>query len=304
MSEMVGTAVQTERALSTQLWQGTYGTSNEFPGLDSQIATGQKDAESGALCPALDSDVKDFAYDAIGGAGRDIVEYLSMLEYYLNFNAETMGLGPVEWVIVMRPQLFFELTAVWPCAYNTSKCAAAVLGTSQVTIDGRDNTRDRDAMRAGMYIDINGRRYRVVTDTGIFEYTNINTANLLPGEYASSIYMLPLTIRGGMPVTYREYVDYRQAQPDVSLLRGANNFFWTDNGLYSWAYEEVKWCYKLSLKTEQRVILRTPHLAGRIDHVKYSPLQHLREPYPDSPYHADGGVSLRNALGTPVAVWN
>lgn len=304
MSEMVGVGVQTERALTTQLWQGTWGVAHQFPGLDVQIATGHKDAETGTLCPAIDSDVKDFAYDDICGDGRDIVEYLSMLEYYLTTNAMTMGLEPVKWVIVMRPQLFFELTACWPCAYNTTKCSPAVATNASVTIDGRDNTRERDAMREGRYIDINGKRYPVVLDTGIFEHNNINNGNLLAGEYASTIYMVPLSIRGGMPVTYREYVDYRQAQGDVNLLRGANSFFWTDNGVYSWAYEEVKWCYKLSLKTEQRVVLRTPHLAGRIDHVKYSPLQHVREPDPDSPYWVDGGVSIRGGLGTPYAAWS
>jgi hypothetical protein len=304
MSEMVTVGVNTERNLNNQLWQGVFGVAHQFPGLDVQIATGQTDADSGTACPALDSDVKDFNFDPITGGGRDIVEYLSMLEYYLFHNAETMGLSPVQWVIVMRPQLFFELTAMWPCAYNTTKCSPAVATNGSVVLDGRDNTRERDAMRNGLYIDINGRRYPVVLDTGIFENTNITNANCLPGEYASNIYMVPLTIRGGMPVTYREYVDYRQAQSDVNLLRGNNSFFWTDSGVYTWAYEETKWCYKLSLKTEQRVILRTPHLAGRIDNVKYTPLQHLREPDPDNPYHYDGGVSLRDALGSPLAVWN
>lgn len=304
MAEMVGVGVQTERNLTEQIWQGTWGVSHQFPGLDVQIATGQKDADSGALCPSLDSDVKDFGYDMICGDGRDIVEYLSMLEYYLNYNAMTMGLEPVQWVIAMRPQLWFELTACWPCAYNTTKCSPAVATNSQVFLDGRENTSERDAMRNGMYIDINGRRYPVVTDTGIFEHNSTNNANLNPGEYASSIYMVPLTIRGGMPVTYREYVDYRQASRDTALLRNNNTFFWTDNGVYSWAYEETKWCYKLALKTEQRIVLRTPHLAGRIDYVGYSPLQHVREPNPDSPYHVDGGVSLRDGLSQPFAVWD
>lgn len=302
-AEMVGTAVQTERELSRQLWQGTYGVNNEFPGIDVQVATGQVDAETGVACPALDSDVKDFAYDDVCGSGRSIVEYLSMLEQYLYHNATNMGLMPVNWIIAMREQLWQELTACWPCQYNTNKCSPAVAANGSVVLDGRDNTRERDAMRNGMYIDINGRRYPVVTDTGIFEHNNINNGNLRAAEYASSIYMLPTTIRGGLPVLYREYVDYKQAQPDVSLLSNMQQFFWSDNGLFSWAYEGVKWCYKLSLKTEQRVVLRTPHLAGRIDHVRYSPLQHLREPEPDSPYFADGGVSLRDALGAPLAVW-
>ena len=303
MAEMVGVGVLFERNLTKQLWQGVFGVSHQFPGLDVQIATGQVDADSGAAVPALDSDVKDFAYDQVGGSGRDIVEYLSTLEYFLFNNAERMGLMPTTWRIVMRPQLFWELTAVWPCLYNTTRCSPAAATGATTFLDGRDNTRERDAMRQGKYLDINGRRYQVALDDGIVEHNNINNGNLAAGQYASSIYMVPLTIRGGMPVTYREYVDYRQAQPDVSLLRGANSFFWSDAGVYSWAYEEVKWCYKLAAKTEQRVILRTPHLAGRIDLVRYTPLQHLRDFDPDSPYHRDGGVSIRAGLAAPNAVW-
>jgi hypothetical protein len=300
MAEMVNTAVRTERVLNAQMWQGTTAIANQFPGLDAQIATGQKDADSGVYCPALDSDVKDFNLNLIGG---DIVHYLSQLEWYLNYNAESMGLDPVSWVLVMRPDLWFELTAIWPCAYNTNRCASNVVGTSQVFIDGRENVAERDLMRNGKYIDINGRRYPVVVDTGVFEHNSTNNGSLIPGEYASSIYMVPLTISGGMPVTYRQYVDYRRAAPDVALLRGMERFFWTDAGVYSWAVEDQKWCYKLALKTEQRVVLRTPHLAGRIDNIKYSPLQHLRDPDPDSAYWFDGGVSLRDGIGTPNAVW-
>ncbi len=78
--------------------------------------------------------------------------------------------------------------------------------------------------------------------------------------------------------------------------------FWTDMGVFSWAVEQTKWCYHLTAKTEQRVVLRTPHIAGRIDNVRYTPLQHLREYDPDSPYHQDGGVSVRTAP-SKNAVW-
>jgi hypothetical protein len=203
----------------------------------------------------------------------------------------------------MRPDLWYELTAIWPCAYNTTRCSPAVDLNSTVFIDGRENVSERDAMRAGMYIDINGTRYPVILDTGIFEHNSTNNANCLPGQYASTIYMVPLAINGGFPVTYREYVDYRKAAPDVALLRGLEDFFWSDSGMYNWAVEQIKWCYKFAGKTEQRVVLRTPQLAGRIDAVKYSPLQHLRDPNPDSPYFADGGVSVRSGTQTPYAVW-
>jgi len=300
MSEMVNTAVRTERALNSQIWQGTTAIANQFPGLDAQIATGQVDADTNTTCPALDSDVKDYNLNTLG---VDIVQYLSQLEWYLNYNAEAMGLDPVEWVLVMRPDLWFELTAIWPCAYNTNRCSSAVGSNSTVYLDGRENVAERDAMRNGMYLDINGRRYRVIVDTGIFEHNSTNNGNLIPGQYASSIYMVPLTISGSMPVTYRQYVDYRAAAPDVRLLRGLEDFFWTDAGVYSWAVEQIKWCYKLALKTEQRVVLRTPHLAGRIDNILYEPLQHLRDPDPDSAYWFDGGVSTRSAISSPNAVW-
>ena len=302
MSEMVQAAVNIERALNTGLWQSTVAGNWGWPGLDAQIATGQGDANTNTACPSLDSDVKEFSYNDVCGTTLDIVEYLSMLEYYLYYNAESMGLAPVKWVVAMRPQLWQELSACWPCKYNTNRCLAANIGESVVSIDGRENIVERDAMRAGMYIDINGRRYPVVTDTGIFEHNNINNSNLAAGQYASSIYMVPMTILDNFPVTYMEYIDYRQAQPDASLLQGKQDFWWTDQGMYSWSIENNKWCYKLSLKIEPRVVLRTPHLAGRIDHVRYSPLQHLREPDPDSPYHADGGVSVRET-GTRYAVW-
>lgn len=307
-SEMVIAAVNMERKLTTQLWQGSPSNNNagggykEGPGLDSQIATGHVDADQNVACSALDSDVKNFAYDSVGGSGRDIVEYLSMLEFYLRTNATRMGLDPVQWAIFMRPELWFELSAVWPCRYLSHRCATDS-GSNPIVINDNVNVSARDAMRNGRYIDINGNRYPIFLDVGIFEHTNINNGNVGLGQYASSIYMVPLTITGNFPVTYREHVDYRHAwaNANTALLRGNENF-WSDDGVYSWAFEDQKWCYKLSVKTEQRIVLRTPQLAGRIDNVLYEPLQHLRSSDPDSPYFHDGGVSLVGD-STSYAVW-
>jgi len=306
MAEMVIAGVNMERELNRQTWQGVTTVANEFPGLDVQIATGQVDADTNAACAALDSDVKNFGYDLVCGDNRDIVEYLSSLMWYLNDIADNTGLSPVNWVIVMRPGLWHELSACWPCRYNTYRCTTR--DTSSIdavpSIDAADMTTVRDSMRSGKYIDIEGVRYPVITDTGINELTPADNANIIPGQYASSIYAVPLSIQGGFPVTYMEYLDYRQAQADVSLLRGTENFWWTDQGFYSWAIEYVKWCYKLSLKVEPRVVLRAPHLAGRIDAVKYEPLQHERDIDTSSDYFKDGGVSLRGGLSAPYAVWS
>ena len=306
-SEMVIAGVNLERKIVPQVWQGNPANNNagggykEFPGLDRQIATGIVDWHTNTACPALDSDVKNFAYSAIDGTTRDIVEYLSMLEYYLVNNAEAMGLNPVQWVLVMRPQLWHELSAVWPCRYLSNRCANQA-GTSIGVINDNVNVDLRDKMRQGKYIDINGTRYPVITDQGIFEHNSTNNGNLIPGQYASTIYMVPLTITAGFPVTYLEYVNYAAAAANIALLQGTEPFWWSDNGMYSWAMEYVKWCFKASVKTEPRIVLRTPQLAGRIDAVMYEPLQHVRDFDPTSSYFKDGGVSLR-ADSTGFHVW-
>lgn len=302
MSEMVQAGVNAERKLNTDAWQGTIAAGT-FPGLDSQIATGQVDADTNTACPSLDSDVKNFNYNDVCGTTLDIVEYVSMMHWYLQYNAESMGLDPVTWAIVVRPNLWFELSACWPCKYLTNRCLTSNVGANVAVINDNVNVNERDRIRREMVLPVNGVEIPVIVDTGIYEANNINNANLAAGQYASSLYFVPMTIADGFPVTYLEYLDYRAAQPDISLLpTGMPEFWWTDNGLWSWAYEGNKWCFKLSLKTEPRIVLRTPQLAGKIQNVRYTPLQHLREPDPDSPYHADGGVSLRSG-GTRYAVW-
>lgn len=309
-AEMVTAGVNLERKLVRQTWSGTPASNNagggyaEFPGLDLQIATGQKDAVSNVAAPALDSFVLNFGLDLISGAGRSIVEYMTMTEYTLRYNAEKMGVDPVEWVIVMRPEAWFHLTEVWPCQYNTYRCRTDVSSNVSIVTESANVTM-RDAMRRSMTLEINGNTYPVITDVGITELTNITTAGIPAGQFASSIYFIPMTINGGFPVTYLEYMDYAQGAADMNLISRGPVSFWTDQGMYSWSAEFIKWCYKLSVKIEPRIVLRTPWLAARIDRVRYNILSHLRDPYADSPYNADGGVSIRGAFNDAqkYAVW-
>jgi len=309
MAEMVQVGVQLERKLNVHTFQGDPANNNvgggyrEFPGLSRQVATGQVDAITNQACASLDSDIKDFNYNPIGGTNPAIVTYLSMLEYYLFHNAERMGMLPWTAAIVLRSQAWHELSEIWPCQYNTGACASSLLGTSSTLyLQGTEMVTQRDALRTRMELTVNGRTYPVIIDDGIFEHNNINNGELLAGQYASSIYFVPLTIQGGFPVTYLEYADFTQAQPDIALLKNMETF-WTDKGMYMWALDTYKYCIDLQAVTEMRVILRTPQLAGRIDNVMYEPLQHVRESDPDSPYFADGGPSIR-ARPTYYSVWD
>ena len=300
VAALIGAAAQAERKLVREFWQGVVTNTNEFPGLDVQIATGQVDAKANQACPALDSDVKNFTFNEVGGTGKDIAEYLEMLEYFVRNNADAASLE-VEWVIAMRPQLWQRLTSIWPIKYNTlpeDLTLAATTG-NRIFLDGRENTRERDTMRRANIITINGTDYPVVADVGIAEDTNTTNANLGAGQFASSIYMVPVRVNGAA-ATERQYLDYRDW--NGQLVRPDLQNFWTDDGIYSWATNSTYWCHLFGLRTEQRIVLRTPQLAGRIDDVMYEPLQHLRSPFTESPYHVDGGVSIRGEDAT-FAVW-
>lgn len=307
VNEMLIAGVSLSRRLAGHYWTGSPANNNagggymEMPGLENQVVTGQIDARTGTACPALDSDVKNFTMNNVNGTdGKSIVEYLTMLEYWIYNNAEQTGMLPAKWVVAMRPGLWKELSDIWPCQNNTFHCNPATGNNGN--IDATVMMNDRNAMREGMYIDINGRRYPVITDGFMTEWTVVTKAGLLPGQYAGSIFMIPLTVTGNYPVTYIEYVDYTKIQGDVAQLRG-KELFWTDDGKYLWAYVDNEgFCYKLKVKAEQRIVLRTPQLAGRIDNIKYQPLQHLRDPNPASSYWLDGGVSMRT-LSRPQAVW-
>jgi hypothetical protein len=175
--EMVNAAVRLERVLCGHMWSGSPANNNvgggykEFPGLDNQIVTGQVDADTNTACPSLDSDIKDFNYNDVCATTLDIVEYMSMLEYFIYTLATDTGMQPASWVWVMRPQLWYELTACWPCKYNTNRCLTANVSESVVRLDGRENITDRDRMRQAMTIDVNGRNYPVILDNCIFSTT-------------------------------------------------------------------------------------------------------------------------------------
>ncbi len=308
-AEMVNVGVLMERKLGKLLWQGAItnntagGGYKAYPGLDNQIATGQVEAETNTAMPAADSFIMDFNYSAVDGVAKDIVEYLSMMEYYLYNLAQRTNMLPIRWAVVMRPELWFELSAVWPCRYLTHRCTEAD-GTSPMVINDDNNVRMRDQMRDGKFIDVNGRRYPVIEDDGIFEHTNVNNANVPAGSFASAMYFVPLVVRGNFPVTYYEYIDYRGVQAQLSAMgAGARNVpFWSDNGKFLWVYRDNSYCFDLQAKIEPRVVLRTPHLAGKMQNVLYSPLAHLRDSDPASSYWKDGGVSFRSG-STNYAVW-
>lgn len=104
-------------------------------------------------------------------------------------------------------------------------------------------------------------------------------------------------------MTYWEHLDYTQAAPDEAMLNNRQDWWSSDGGRYMWTIEQQAWCYVVMGKIEPRLVLRTPHLAGRIQNVMYTPLQHLRSPFEDSVYFAKGG-SPSAAAPEYYSEWN
>ena len=302
----VEVAISFERLLSRQLWIGNPANNNgtaymEFPGLEILVGTGKVDALDSTSCPSVNSDIKDYNYQDVCTGTPSLVEVLTYLYRYLAKNSRTMGMDPVDFRWVMREELFYELTSCWPCTYLSFRCTTrdTALIDPMPQFDTTDAIAMRDDMRNGRYLLVDGKQIPVLLDDGIPEDTNVNNANLQPGEFSSDIYLLPFSAMGGrVPTLYGEHFDFNIGQGWLRQAPGAlaaDDYFASDAGMFAWTYSRLNNCILWLAEIQPRVILRTPYLAGRVNNVKYSPLQHTREPFPEDGYFVDGGRTTTSA---------
>lgn len=283
------------------------GGYKEFPGLDILVGTNKVDAFTGTPCPSLASDIKNFNYGNISNANATtnaaLINALSYMLRYIRFNASQMQFGETQWAFVMRPALFWEITAMWPCLYTTYRCQTTA--GNEAIVDAESMIRLRDDMRNGNYILLDGIKYPVILDSNIREDTNTTNGNVPNPCFASDIYVLPLTVKGGTPVLYWEFFDYRTSMGIAADGQMATNFFWTDEGRYMWHMKPpTNFCLQWLAKIESRIILKTPQLAGRLTNVVYCPLQHERDSQIDDPYHVNGGVQGGRSAQPLYSDWN
>src|SRR3990170_5774965 len=211
---LVEVGVAYQRWFCPQVYTGNPANSSagggykEFPGLDLLISRTKIDALTGASCPSLYSDVKDFSYRQVSStADPDIYRTLSTMMYILEMKAVQQNLSPVDFRIVMRPQLFFELTRFWPQQYNTDGATLTNAGLDNLILE---NIRMRDEMRNGLFLIINSKRYNVVLDPCIMEENRADNGAIPIGGFASDLYIVPFSARGGtIRSLYWEYYDYR-----------------------------------------------------------------------------------------------
>lgn len=287
------------RLLSQQVWSGTpanngaNGGYRELTGLETLVNTGYVDAETGTACAAMDSYLRDFGHariDSAAGATRIVAELTNMY-YQLKQRALRAGVSPVRLVMAMRPQLFYELTAVWPCSYLTFRCLNSS-DASPNNIDAQDAVRFRDEMRAGRYLLIDGDRVEVLVDDGITEDDgNSSGGNFPAGCFETDIFFLPMSVVGGQSTLYLEYFQYQN--PSIQDALGNMVLGRIDGAFLTWP-RQTNMCIQWQSRIEPRLVLRTPWLGGRLSNVVYCPIEHEREPFPTDPYFVNGGASTRS----------
>lgn len=292
------------RLMSRQLWQGSPvnnsggGGYKEMTGFSLLVNTGYKDAETGVACPAMDSYLTDFNYAHIDANGVNTVASITNMYHQLYRRAELTGVLPVRWVMVMRSQLFYELTAIWPCSYLSFRCATVLSGVNpgmtgpmQGVIDAQDAIRFRDEMRSGRYLMIDGVRIDVILDEGIVELSGNNSGGHFPsGCFSTDIYLIPMSVVGGRSVTFLEYFQYQN--PSLTDALGNMILGRIEGAFLTWPRQKNQ-CVVWQTKVEPRLVMRTPWLAGRLQNVVYCPIDHEREAFPDDPYFVNGGKTTR-----------
>lgn len=288
------------RLLSQQIWAGNPtnnaagGGYKEMTGLQALVNTGYVDAETGVACPAVDSYVRSFNHGRFDNAtdATNLVRAITDLYYQVKRNAQMAGVMPVRWAFAMRSQMFYELTAIWPCSYLSFRCATSIVSPAMVgQIDATDAIRLRDEMRAGSYLLVDGDRIDVILDDAIPETSNTNDQNVPSGCFASDIYLLPFSVVGGTSVLFMEYFEYS----NPSLMDALGNMILgrVEGAFITWP-KQINQCIQWQSKIEPRLVLRTPWLAARLQDVVYCPVQHEREPFPTDPYFVNGGKVSRS----------
>jgi len=312
VARMVEVGVAYQRWFCPQVFTGNPANSSagggykEFTGLDLLIGRNKIDAITGQTCPSLYSDIKDFVYRQVDSTtDPTLITTITTMMRILQSKASQQGLGPADIRLVMREPLFYAITEIWPCQYNSYRCT-----TNPTTVVGGFDTlaaiQMRDAMRAGKYLVIDGRQVPVILDDCIMEENHADNGTIPVGGFASDIYFVPFSARGGTIKTlYWEYYDYsKDVLPDIAGVRGAT-YFWSDGGVFLWGLKPPDvWCLEAIVKVEPRLILRTPQLAGRLTNVVYVPLQHVDDPLPSQDYHVNGGVVTGYPSSSPYSEFN
>jgi hypothetical protein len=306
------------RMIAPRVWIGSPGNNNgrrrDMVGLEMHINENNKiDYQSMAVVRAANSVVMNFGYSSVEGddtdpaAVKDIVEWVEEAEYQaVEWNGRRMGLWPISGLIYMRPELWRKLSQVWPIRqYWAAFKQISEFTNGRVVVNATDAQTQRRQMYEGQMIPINGRTYIVVLDDTMPEETPNQTTSLLPGEYASDMVFVPMTVLGSMPVTYFTHFRHDNLNSQaIGALAGPYTTFVTDGGRFRWYVNFRNGCLELQWKMNPQLKCLAPMVGWRISNIKYRPLLKTRSYDPASPYHLNGGVTQSNRDPDYYSSWS
>lgn len=276
----VATKIAAETYTANPANNSANGGTRRFKGLEMLVNTGQLDID-GVACPAVDSLVT-----AGGTVDEAFVAKLLEVVAYLGAKSDMTNIKGVTWALVMRPEMFHVLSALWPCSYVTAHCGNDdLLSLNAATIPEQVN-----AMRAGKYLMVNGQRIRVITDSAI---PMTATGNAITAD----MYVVPMSIMGGMSSLFWDARFYNMSGGVMEHINrlGANDAYWTtDGGKYLWVMEVERWCIQFDVKVELRLMLSAPQLAARLTGCVFETQFAWPAWNTNAPGYVGGGVAVRS----------
>lgn len=273
-------AIQGNSALASTNTQ--HGWIQEFAGLDGQIKTGYTDSVTGVTCPAADSVVETHNADiSATSGGRSFTQAMQDIAWALEARAAAMNMSGVQWIIVMRRELFYR--ACEELAANTPTSRMANLDTGTAFVNPQQAAFEQ--FLRGRYLTIMGRDWPVIIDDGVPQETLANQT------YKSDIFFVPL-YWAGRPLTYMQYFNMNnQYSLEYTNAFGLSEVKRSNNGLWLVGKRDTGLCIEYHLQAKARLILEFPPLAGRLDDVWYTYKPQTRDGVPGASLYANGGVS-------------
>jgi hypothetical protein len=296
-AEMFTLGVMLERSVSQVHFLGVQGTEDntylgvarQWNGLDTLIKTGWTDAVSGSAVLALDASVSNFNAAIAGGTdvfSRGLVANIVDTYYGQVDKMRQLGIEPV-YVLVMRPELFRAIAAVWACSYGTDRCYNATDAKPMIR-SAEQVQRNYEEIMANMYLPLDGENIRVVVDDAIPRQTLGNN------YYNSDVYGVMLS-GNGIPTLYAEYFNMDNAEAmEIANFNGIADAAMTtiNNGMYRVFKRVTGGCVEFDVFARVRLITNAPFSHFRIDNLFYRADQKLTDPIPGFSGYYNGGRTV------------
>lgn len=269
------------------LVRDTWGTDGAgLPGADLVCSTGTQADASVLNAFTWDGDT-DLAPETEAIIGENFSIYRMLREWEMNYfaRAEGQGLVPYSTILVM-PQIIWDgIARAWPLEeimyadlpnQFTNTTANLNVGNIQDAIVQRIRELNLDGA-----LEINGRKYPIFIDDNIV----IQQPLLEPLTYVSTMYALPLTVRGipAMQIAHFDYSKIGTPFTEISPLSFNQTFAqWTDGGRFGLNVNVKNSCFEVNVKTQPTLMLHFPHMTARFDNLK------VKQTYIPFTAYADG----------------